>query len=136
MIAACNLRQRRLRELAQHFDAAQLQAGFEARFHQAERAVRTALSAVPDGCYEFADYVDSDCVSDTPFRIHVALDVKGDTVTADFREPDDQAAGPINFLMHPDNARSLIARTLIWRDPAGLLNDGVCAPIPKVLLRG
>ena len=135
MIAACNLGQRRLRELGQRFGIAQLQAGFEAMFRQAERAVRTALSALPDGRYEFADYVDSDCVSDTPFRIHVALDVKGDMVTADFRETDDQAAGPINFLMHPDNARSIIARALIWRDPSGLLNDGVCAPIPEVLLR-
>jgi N-methylhydantoinase B len=135
MIAACNLGQRRLHELAQRFGVVQLQAGFEAMFRQAERAVRTALAAMPDGRYTFADYVDSDCVSDTPFRVHVALEVKGDTVTADFRASDDQAAGPINFLMHPDNARSIIARALIWRDPAGLLNDGVCAPIPEVLLR-
>jgi N-methylhydantoinase B len=135
MIASCTLGQRRLQELVRRFGVEQLQAGFQAMFEQAEHAVRAALSVIPDGCYAFADYVDSDCVSDTPFRLQVALTVQGDTIKADFRQTDDQAAGPINFLMHPDNARSLIARALIWRDPAGLLNDGVCAPVTEVLLR-
>ncbi len=135
MIAACTLGRRRLQELGKRFGVEQLHAGFETIHDQAQHAVRNALAAIPDGCYEFSDYVDSDCVSDTPFRVHVSLSVQGDTVEADFRATDDQAAGPINFLMHPDNARSIIARALIWRDPAGLLNDGVCEPITEVLLR-
>jgi N-methylhydantoinase B len=135
MIAACNLGQRRLQELARRFGVARLQAGFEAIFDQAERAVRTALAALPDGCYTFADYVDSDCISNTPFRVQVTLSIHGDTLSADFRETDNQASGPINFLMHPDNARSIIARALGWRDPGVLLNHGICAPITEVLLR-
>jgi N-methylhydantoinase B len=135
MIAACTLGQRRLQELAQRFDIVQLQAGFTAIFAQAERAVRSALAALPDGRYTFADYVDSDCISDTPFRVQVTLDIAGDTLKADFRDTDDQAQGPINFLLHPDNARSIIARALGWRDPGVLLNHGVCAPISEVLLR-
>jgi N-methylhydantoinase B len=135
MIAACNLGQRRLHELAQRFGSERLQAGFTAIFGQAERAVRAALAALPDGAYTFADYVDSDCISDTPFRVQVTLDVHGDTIGADFRDTDDQAQGPINFLMHPDNARSIVARALVWREPAGLLNHGVCAPVTEVLLR-
>jgi N-methylhydantoinase B len=135
MIAACSLGQHRLQELGRRFGAAQLQAGFQAILGQTERAVRTALAALPDGHYDFADYVDSDCISDTPFRVQVTLSVRGDTISADFRNTDDQAAGPINFLMHPDNARSIIARALLWRDSASLLNDGVRAPITEVLLR-
>ena len=135
MIAACTLGQRRLHELAQRFGSERLQAGFTAIFGQAERAVRAALAALPDGAYTFADYVDSDCISDTPFRVQVTLNVHGDTIGADFRDTDDQAQGPINFLMHPDNARSIVARALVWRQPAGLLNHGVCAPVTEVLLR-
>ena len=37
--------------------------------------------------------------------------------------------------MHPDNARSIIARALVWREPAGLLTHGVCTPVTEVLLR-
>ena len=135
MIAACNLGQRRLHELAQRFGAVQLQAGFDAIFDQSERAVRTALQALPDGDYAFADYVDSDCVSDTPFRVQVRLAIHGDTVSVDFRDTDDQANGPINLLLHPDNARTLIARALCWNDPTVLLNHGACQPITAIHLR-
>jgi N-methylhydantoinase B len=67
--------------------------------------------------------------------VQVTLNVHGDSLSADFRDTDNQAQGPINFLMHPDNARSIIARALIWREPAGLLNHGVGAPVREVLLR-
>jgi N-methylhydantoinase B len=135
MIAACTLGQRRLQELARRFGVARLQAGFATIFDQVERTVRTALAALPDGSYTFADYVDSDCISNTPFRVQVTLNIRGDTLRADFRDTDDQANGPINFLMHPDNARSIIARALGWHDPGVLLNHGVCAPITEVLVR-
>src|SRR6266436_4155676 len=135
MIAACTLGQRRLQELCQRFGRAQLQAGFQAIFAQSERAIRSTLTAVPDGHYAFADYVDSDCVSDTPFRVQVSLTVHGDTVSVDFRDTDDQASGPINFLLHPDAARMMVTRFLSWKDPSVLLNHGAFAPITDVLLR-
>ena len=135
MIAACTLGQRRLQELCQRFGREQLQAGFQAIFAQSERAIRSALTAVPDGHYAFADYVDSDCVSDTPFRVQVALKVQGDTVSVDFRDTDDQASGPINFLLHPDAARMMVTRFLSWKDPSVLLNHGAFEPIIEVLLR-
>jgi N-methylhydantoinase B len=135
MIAACNLGQRRLHELCRRFGTAKLEAGFAAIFDQQERAVRQALQAVPDGRYTFADYVDSDCVSDTPFRVQVTVTVHGDTVSVDFQDTDDQAQGPINFLLHPDAARMLIARALAWKEPTVLLNYGAGKPVTEVLLR-
>ncbi|ETW99687.1 MAG: hypothetical protein ETSY1_14075 [Candidatus Entotheonella factor] len=135
MIAACHLGQQRLLELAQRYGQDLLHHGFEAIFSQSEQAVRRALNALPDGSYDFTDYVDNDCVSDTPFRVRVQLQVSGDTARVDFRESDDQAQGPINFLLHPDNARTLIARALCWADPNVLLNHGSCRPITDVYLR-
>jgi N-methylhydantoinase B len=135
MIAACTLGQRRLQELCQRFGREQLLAGFQAIFAQSERAIRSALAAVPDGHYAFADYVDSDCVSDTPFRVQVSLKVHGDTVSVDFRDTDDQASGPINFLLHPDAARMMVSRFLSWQAPSVLLNHGAFEPIIEVLLR-
>ncbi len=135
MIAACDLGQQRLHELAQRYGHDRLGDGFEALFVQSEQAVRRALDALPDGSYDFTDYVDNDCVSDTPFRVRVQLHVSGDTARIDFRESDDQAQGPINYLLHPDNARTLIARALGWDDPNILLNHGSCRPITEVQLR-
>ncbi|PON13949.1 methylhydantoinase [Candidatus Entotheonella serta] len=135
MIAACHLGQQRLQELAQRYGQDFLHDGFEAIFAQSEQAVRRALNALSDGAYDCTDYVDNDCVSDTPFRVRVQLHVSGDTAWVDFRESDDQAQGPINFLLHPDNARTLIARALGWDDPNVLLNHGSCRPITDVKLR-
>jgi N-methylhydantoinase B len=135
MIAACRLGQQRLQELARRYGKALLLLGFEAIFSQSEQAVRRALKALPDGTYDFTDYVDNDCVSDTPYRVRVQLSVHGDTAQVDFRDSDDQAQGPINFLLHPDNACTLIARALCWADPNVWLNRGACRPITHVQLR-
>ncbi len=130
MMAACALE-----ELCKRFGQAQLQVCITAIFAQSERALRASVATVPDGRYTFADYVDSDCVSDTPFRVQVSLAVHGETVSVDFRATDDQASGPINFLLHPDAARMMVARFLSWNDTTVLLNHGAFAPIAEVLLR-
>lgn len=135
MIASCSLGQRRLEELTRRFGVATVQTSFVELCAQQERAVRAALRAVPDGCYSFADYVDSDCVSDTPFRVQVTVEVHGDNVEVDFRETDDQAQGPINLLLHPDAARMLVARALAWKEPTILLNQGAGRPVTAVHLR-
>jgi N-methylhydantoinase B len=135
MMASCTLGQRRLEELCRRFGAAQVLEGFQAIFAQSERAIRATLTEVPDGCYTFADYVDSDCVSDTPFRVQVTLTVHGDSVSVDFRDSDNQASGPINFLLHPEAARMIVSRFLSWKDPAILLNHGAFQPVTDVLLR-
>src|SRR5262249_39049996 len=114
MIAACTLGQRRLQELCQRFGRVLLLTGFQAIFAQSEHAIRSALTAVPDGHYAFADYFDSDCVSEKPFRVQVSLKVHGDTVSGDFRDTDDQASGPIDFLRHPDAARMMATPFLSW----------------------
>jgi N-methylhydantoinase B len=135
MIAACTLGQRRLHELGQRFGIDTLTAGCQAICDQSERAVRTSLQAIPEGRYTFVDYVDSDCVSDTPFRVQVTIDVQANAVSVDFRDTDDQANGPINFLLHPDAARMLVARALAWKEPTILLNHGAGRPITDILLR-
>jgi N-methylhydantoinase B len=135
MIAACTLGQRRLHELGQRFGIETLAAGCQAICDQSERAVRTSLQTTPEGRYTFVDYVDSDCVSDTPFRVQVTIDVQDNAVSVDFQETDDQANGPINFLLHPDAARMLVARALAWKEPTILLNHGAGKPITDVLVR-
>ena len=135
MMAACTLGQRRLAELARRFGRARLAEGFEAIAGQSERAIRQALSGVAPGRYRFVDYVDSDCVTDRPFRVVVTVEVRGDTAVVDLRETDDQAAGPINFLLHPDAARMIVTRFLSWSEPGILLNHGAFRPVTDVVLR-
>lgn len=135
MMAAAALGQRRLAELAERFGRDGLAAAIDAIYAQSERGIRKALGALRDGRYTFVDYVDSDCVSDTAFRVVVTVDKRGEALVADLRETDDQAAGPINYLVHPDAGRMMIVRFLSWSEPGILLNAGAFRPVTDVLLR-
>jgi N-methylhydantoinase B len=135
MMAACTLGQRRLVELARRFGRARLAESLDAVAAQSERAIRRALDAVPDGRYSFVDYVDSDCVTDRAYRVAVTVEVSGDGARVDLTETDGQAAGPINFLLHPDAARMIVTRFLSWSEPGILLNHGAFRPVTEVRLR-
>jgi N-methylhydantoinase A/oxoprolinase/acetone carboxylase beta subunit/N-methylhydantoinase B/oxoprolinase/acetone carboxylase alpha subunit len=62
----------------------------------AERWMRSEISNIPDGVYEFEDHMEDDGVTDAPVRLHVKVTVAGDELTADFSGSDPQARGPIN----------------------------------------
>jgi N-methylhydantoinase B len=68
---------------------AQIQAG-------SERMVRAALAALPDGESRFEEWVDDDGQSDTPIRLCVRVDKRGDGIVLDFAGSSPQVAGPVN----------------------------------------
>jgi N-methylhydantoinase B len=67
---------------------------------QSEGAMRAAIAEVPDGEYEFEDFVDDDGVADGPIRIHARLIVAGDEVTVDLSNSDSQVSGPVNCTLN------------------------------------
>ncbi|MDD3313531.1 hydantoinase B/oxoprolinase family protein [Pseudodesulfovibrio sp.] len=62
----------------------------------AERITRRTIGAIPDGTYHFEDFLDDDGLGTTAIPIRLALTVKGDAASLDFRECGDQAAGSVN----------------------------------------
>ncbi len=61
-----------------------------------ERLMRQTISDIPDGKYEFADFLDNDGVTDKPLRIHASITIHGNTATIDFCESCDQVLSPLN----------------------------------------
>ena len=62
-----------------------------------ERKAREAIRALPDGVYQFEDFMDHDGIDlSKPIRIKVQLTVRGDTLEFDFTGTDPQVRGPIN----------------------------------------
>ncbi len=61
-----------------------------------ERITRQAIEAMPDGTYEFEDFLDDDGLGTTNIKIHLALTVKGNTAHLDFTQSDDQVQGSVN----------------------------------------
>ncbi|MCC7414046.1 MAG: hydantoinase B/oxoprolinase family protein, partial [Gammaproteobacteria bacterium] len=137
MMAATKIGQGRLVELFERYGREGLQAALEETLARSERVVRRAIAddARP-GRYVFADYIDDDCVTDQPYRVEVAVEIEGDEVkVVDCTGTDDQAKGPINYLLHPSVCRMMFSRYLLARDLTASQNEGACRPIGEVRLR-
>lgn len=67
---------------------------------QSEAAMRAAIAAVPDGDYEFEDFVDDDGITDASIRIHARLRVQGDEINVDLSGSDPQVDGPVNCTLN------------------------------------
>ncbi|GAC1338893.1 MAG: hydantoinase B/oxoprolinase family protein [Acetobacteraceae bacterium] len=61
-----------------------------------EAAMRAMIGGMPDGCYEFEDWVDDDGLTETPIRIHARIEIAGDSLIVDLTGSGPQALGPIN----------------------------------------
>jgi N-methylhydantoinase B len=61
-----------------------------------ERMVRAAIRRLPEGRFEFTDYLDNDGLSPRPVKISAAVTLEGGAATVDFSGSDPQVAGPVN----------------------------------------
>jgi len=62
-----------------------------------EAAMRAAIRGIPDGAYEFEDFLDDDGIDVTrPVRIHARITVAGDRLVVDLSGSDRAVPGPIN----------------------------------------
>ncbi len=83
-------------KLAARFGAASIVAACAKMLDGSEAAMRAMIGRMPDGRYEFEDFVDDDGLSDTPIRIHAAIDIDGEEMVVDLTGSGPQALGPIN----------------------------------------
>jgi N-methylhydantoinase B len=132
MIAALLVGERRVQAiLAQHGRAAFLDAEADLIAYSAEKA-RAAYRTIPDGTYEFWDYLDDELVSPIPTRLRVAVTASDGLMTLDFTGTDPQIAAAFNV---PTMGRrhswlSLrLAGFALTRDPSIPLNSGIFDPI-------
>jgi len=62
----------------------------------AVRMARAALKELPDGCYEFEDFMDDDGQGNRDIRLHVCVTLNAGHVRVDFSGTDRQVQGNIN----------------------------------------
>jgi N-methylhydantoinase B len=61
-----------------------------------ERKARIAIKELPDGEYDFEDWLDSDGLGQTDLLVKLKVTVKGDHITFDFTGSSPQVPGPYN----------------------------------------
>ena len=96
-LAACEIGERGMQELAERYGVEQLEQSFDALLDYSERGARATIGAIPNGVYRFTDFLDDDGVNfGQPIKVEVALRVDDEELTIDFSGTSDQVQGAIN----------------------------------------
>src|SRR5215211_4929619 len=85
-----------MRKLAARYGSATIVQACAQILDSSERAMRAMIGRMPDGRYEFEDFMDDDGLVDEPIRIHAAIEIRGEEMTVDLSGSGPQALGPIN----------------------------------------
>lgn len=137
LMASVELGVRRVEEIAGRFGAAVVGDALAQLLARTERLVRERLRATfPPGTWRFSDAIDSDGHGNGPFRIRLALTHAPDgRLLLDATGTDDQAPGPVNFLMNPDVPGMALGLFFLGGDPAQVCNAGGPRALDEVRLR-
>ncbi len=126
----------RLSELAAKYGPDTLLSIMQEVLDYSETMMRAALRALPDGEAEFTDIFDGDgviddgCTEDAPFKVHIKVSKRGDTIAADFTGSDPAVAGPMNAPLTVTASGVFCALKMI-ADPNSLIppNSGCWRPV-------
>ena len=111
--------------------------GIDALLDYGERLTRLSISTIPDGEYEFTDWLDNEGLAEDsdPVKIHVKLTVSGSDVTFDFTGTASQVRAAINNVPSSSVSCVYYAIRALTGDTAPN-NDGCFRPISIVLPPG
>ncbi len=94
---ACHrIGEQRLLEIAGRYGADETQRQMQALLDYAERITRAAIAKIPDGAYEYEDFLDDDGTSDESVPIRVKVTVSGDSLDVDFTGSGPERPSSIN----------------------------------------
>ena len=134
-VAANRTAARRLQEVVEHSGLATVEVHIEALLAYAERITRATISAIPQGTYEFTDWLDDDGFSDEPIAIHANVTVEGSNLTVDFTGSAPEAHGSINAVAAVAKAAVYyVVRCLMPEDAPA--NHGTFAPVTIIAPEG
>ena len=107
-LAACGKGERALQALIERHGGDSFRRYTEALHNYAERLIRAEISALPDGCYEFEDFLDGLGEHPEPIRFKVALTIAGDQVVIDWTGTSAQVKAAINGPMPTTRAMAYL----------------------------
>jgi N-methylhydantoinase B len=127
-VAACGNGERTFGDLLTKYGAPVLQDYLEEVVNFAERRMRAEIGALPDGVYEFTDFIDGLGDDPDPIVFHVRVTIAGETISVDWAGTSPQVKGGINSpLPFTRSATYLAIRSLV--DPAIPNSEGYMKPI-------
>ena len=97
--------------------------------------MRSAIAALPDGCYEFVDFIDGLGERPQPIRFQVRVTIRGESIVVDWTGSSGQVKGGINSpIPFTGSASYLGIRSVVGRDLPN--SEGYMRPIQVVAPAG
>jgi N-methylhydantoinase B/oxoprolinase/acetone carboxylase alpha subunit len=125
-----------LLRLARRFGAEAVVEAGRRILDMSEAGMRAAIGRMPDGTYEFEDFLDDDgIVRGERIRLHVRLTIAGDAALVDLSGCSPQAAGPINATLASTNAAVMFA-LMCCADASLHMSAGCYRPIRVIAPEG
>lgn len=99
-IASNKIGEKRIQELINKYGTAMFTLGMEAFLAYSETKIRDGISKIPNGTYEFTDYLDDDGIDleTNNLPINVKIEVEDDNISLDFTGSCKQVQGGINVV--------------------------------------
>ena len=99
-IASCRLGERRFKEVVGVHGLPSVLTAFDEIISRTNKRMKDTIAQIPDGVYEFKDYMDSDGLATYDIPICLKLTVQGDRIHLDFAGTSPQVKGNINTTMN------------------------------------
>ena len=99
-IASCRLGERRFKEVVKVHSLPSVLSAFDEIISRTNQRMKDAISQIPDGVYEFKDFMDSDGLETYDIPICLKLTVAGDRIHLDFAGTSPQVKGNINTTLN------------------------------------
>ncbi len=139
-IASCHTGDRKVKEMIAKFGIDTFRAGIEDLLSYSEAQARAVVRRIPDGDYQFADYMDEDAVDGKPCRINLVMTVREDSLHFDFTGTDPQLESSLNIPTGGDERHTLLCVGLVYAlyslDPTLFLNSGIARILTSTLPKG
>lgn len=99
-IASCKLGSRRFAEVVESHGLGNVLTAFDNIISRTSVRMRTAIKSIPDGSYEFSDFMDGDGINTFDIPLCLKLTVNDDRIHLDFEGTSVQVRGNINTTMN------------------------------------
>jgi N-methylhydantoinase B len=130
-LAACHTGEKEFLQLLTKYGTATFRFYVEEMLNYAERLMRAEIAAMPDGVYEFTDFIDGLGEDPEPIVFHVKVTVQGDGIIVDWTGSSPQVKGGINApVPFTHSAAYLAIRCVTSKDIPN--NEGYMRPIKIV----
>jgi N-methylhydantoinase B/oxoprolinase/acetone carboxylase alpha subunit len=101
----------------------------------AQKILRETIRSIPDGVYDFQDYMDNDGITEKPVKIQVEITIRGSRAVLDFSSSDAQVEGGINANFAVTSSAVLyVFRSLVEEDIP--FNTGLMNPLTIIAPKG